>query len=171
MQGEGKAPNGGKVMTSSRRSSRNVAALVFLAGFVFAASVGYVSGRMAEGTNPLRVMGQGADDAGEFRLGRTAAANYGRQAVTRELIESRLTLPEAIDRFAALTIHNPDSSRRVFREAYAGATDHERFGHQVIAYVASMRGDQSDESPDLVARLEAQLAALVGQNVASPGAH
>ena len=106
------------------------------------------------------------DDGWSPRLAHAAASSAGRRIVARGLIEGQVTFPEAIERFRALSKHNPYYSWGVFNQAFPGATDDECFGRQVIAFVRS-ESNHPDRIHALVAGLEAQISTSASQTSVS----
>jgi hypothetical protein len=90
-----------------------------------------------------------------------------KEAVVRELIAGRVTLPEATARFMALNQSHPEYLRMI-RENYPGSSDEEKTARNVIDYSLG-RTDDRGERDRLGRRLNAELRTLV--NGQTPAAH
>jgi hypothetical protein len=88
---------------------------------------------------------------------RIAESVVAKELVTHEVIEGRLTLPAAVERFRAISTARPGFSWDILRKTYPGANDDECLGQQVIAYVAAELRDQPERADALVAHLKAEL--------------
>jgi hypothetical protein len=104
------------------------------AAFVLVAAVGYYSGRLTDARNPFE---DPEASVAEHKIQRLCQNNSRRQLIAHELIAGGLTLQDAIDQFRIVSKNDPDYSWQLFRAAHPGATDDERLGHQVIAYVTT----------------------------------
>lgn len=82
-----------------------------------------------------------------------------RQAVAHEVIEGRLALSGAVERFRAISQARGEFSWQALRATCPGATDDECLGRQVIVYAAEELRDHPEHAQELVARLNADLAA------------
>jgi hypothetical protein len=114
-----------------------------------------------EAKNPFENLEAGAGVA-ELQLQRISEATSGRQFIAHELIAGRLTLQEAIARFRLVSQNNPDYSWQLFQVAHSGATEDERLGHQVIAYVKSELSDYPESAAEIVNWLDGQLYGTAG---------
>ncbi len=132
--------------TLSRRYAA-LLAIVFLAGLLCA---DVAPGKL------VSLFGSGDDDW-EKSIGPIIRSNTARQRVAYDVIERRLTLAAALERFRHLSEVRPDYPWATFRTAYPGATDQERFGQQVITYVAAELSDKPEQAHALVARLQGEL--------------
>jgi hypothetical protein len=72
------------------------------------------------------------------------------------VVAGRLGLVEAAGRFRDLT-PDPPFNQEVFRRAYPGGSDEERYCRQVIAFVRVALREQPGADPSVVGRLEAEL--------------
>jgi hypothetical protein len=114
---------------------------------VAAAAVG-LGGSLIAGTGTQEVLPPAP------RIAESVAA---KELVTHELIEGRVTLPNAIERFRAISTARPGFSWEVLRATYPGGSDDQCLGQQVIAYVATELRDEPDRAEALTARLKAEL--------------
>ena len=81
-----------------------------------------------------------------------------KEAVTREVIAGRLTLPQAAERFRRADLANPTFKLSSFRRFFAGVSDEERRCRQVIARVRNLAEGHGDrDAADALPRLEAEL--------------
>jgi hypothetical protein len=122
----------------------------------------------------LALVGAGGYVVGQAALGMDAPSaaavtecSVARQLIAHEVIEGRLSLPAAIERYRSLSEARSDFSWKAFRMTYPGSSDEERFGHQVIAYVASALSKTPAEAETVVARLEGQLKGYTGHGSSS----
>lgn len=80
--------------------------------------------------------------------------------ITQDLIEGRITLADATERFTALNELTPECMTTT-RQLYKGNSDVEKVGKQVIAFVnVNLHNDHSKRS-EVVGKLQQQLINLV----------
>jgi hypothetical protein len=79
-----------------------------------------------------------------------------KREVAAEAAAGRVTLFEAAARFRDLDADAPETYRRVWRQTFEGATDEERYCHQVLEYVAQIGRERPGDAVALD-RLRAQL--------------
>jgi hypothetical protein len=85
------------------------------------------------------------------------SAMNAKEQIVVDLVADRLTLLEAAARFRELREGLPTCEMEMFRQAYPGNSDDERYCHQVIRAVESLRGRQPNEVTRAVARLKKEL--------------
>jgi hypothetical protein len=93
----------------------------------------------------------------------------GKKAAAHDLIEGRLTLAGAVEKFRLINQARPGFSWQTLRAAFPGATHEECLGHQVIGYAAEELRDHPEQAEALVTRLNAELAASTASGSVSPG--
>jgi hypothetical protein len=81
-------------------------------------------------------------------------ANDRKQDIARELLEGRMSLAEAVNRFREIHKNLPIPWESM-RKHYPGDTDNERFGRNVMSWVESEATDRPDQL-EAVARLDAE---------------
>jgi hypothetical protein len=100
-------------------------------------------------------------DPGED-LDRRIAATLRRsqllRRIARAVVEGRITLLEAAERFRELNESSCDFSQQMFRKIYAGASDDERYARYVIAVAESECAGDRQRARAVVTRLEAELS-------------
>ena len=109
------------------------------------------------GADPLAQRGQELDDRIRRALRRFAA----RRRLAGEVIDGRLTLPEAAAGFRDVSEADPAFDWERFRLVHPGASDDERLCRQVIGYVWVQVQNRPDADPALPGRLEAELEDLL----------
>lgn len=97
--------------------------------------------------------GPGPDDQVERALLRFAQ----KERLAAEVIDGRLSLPEAAARFLALDEEDPEFNWTAFRLYVPGRSDDERHCRQVIRYVEGRLQGRTDVDPGLAERLGAEL--------------
>jgi hypothetical protein len=79
------------------------------------------------------------------------------QWLARDVAAGRLGLVEAAAGYRDLTADDPSFNGEVFRRAYPGGSDEERYCRQVIAFVRVTLHEQPGPDRAVVGRLEAEL--------------
>ena len=82
--------------------------------------------------------------------------------ITKDLIDGRINLAEATERFTALNEIAPECMTTT-RHLYKGSTDAEKVGKQVIAYVNVHLSNNPCKRVELVEKLTNQLTNLKGR--------
>jgi hypothetical protein len=86
-----------------------------------------------------------------------------KQRLAWELIEGRLSLPEAAARYRDLEEQQPSFNWRGFRCTCPGESDDERHCREVIVFVGVELQGRPETDLALVGRLEAELQARLGR--------
>jgi hypothetical protein len=101
--------------------------------------------------------GQGPDEP----VGRAVLRFARKERLAAEVIDGRLSLPEAAARFLALDENDPEFNWTAFRLYVPGRSDDERYCRQVIRYVEGQLQGRTAVEPGLAERLEAELQDLL----------
>ena len=111
-------------------------------------------------------------EAGED-LDRRIAATLRRSGVlrgiARAVVEGRLTLAEAAERFREVNESTPDFNRRTFRKAFPGASDEERYARWVIALAEGQCRGDGCRAREVAALLKAELGEGLRRGTFRPG--
>ena len=98
----------------------------------------------------------------ERRLMAAMCRGRARQRIARSLIERRLTLLDAAERFRDLDEASPDFKWEQFCQVFPGGSDEERHARHVIA-VARCQLSDPRQARAVVARLETELGEALGR--------